>query len=246
MPDFCVILAAAGKSSRFDDPNHKKPFAMLNRKAVWLHSAERFLKRRDVKQLVIVIAPEEREDFLSKFGPNLAVLGIDVAIGGKERADSVQNALEQVFPTIEYVAIHDAARPCADSDLIERVFDAAVKNGAAIPVVPINSTVKRSADGKLVEKTVDRSKLYLAQTPQVFQRESICKLYSQRDGANVTDESQLAEINQVEVAMVQGSPLNIKITSKQDLVLAQACLAAMPTPRFDAPIHPFADDNLLR
>ncbi len=84
MANFSVILAAAGQSRRFKDPNFKKPFASLNRKAVWLYSADLFLKRPDVKQLIIVISQDEKEDFFAKFGPNLAVLGIEVVLGGKE------------------------------------------------------------------------------------------------------------------------------------------------------------------
>ena len=82
MASYSVILAAAGKSSRFQDPNFKKPFAPLRKKAIWLYSAELFLKRADVKQVIMVISPEDKEDFLTRFGPNLAVMGIDVALGG--------------------------------------------------------------------------------------------------------------------------------------------------------------------
>ncbi len=246
MPTFSVILAAAGSSTRFADPHYKKPFAMLNRKAVWLYSAELFLKRQDVKQIIMVIAPEDKDDFLSKFGPNLAVLGIDVVLGGRERSDSVENALAKVDDAADYVVIHDAARPCLDADLIERVFLAAGKSGAAIPAIPVNSTVKKSSDGQRVDSTVDRKGLFLAQTPQVFRRTLICDLYKKRNGTAVTDESQLAEINGVEVSLVEGSPLNIKITTKQDLAFASACLAAQPVTQFDAPIHPFHDDRLIR
>ena len=219
---------------------------MLNRKAVWLYSADLFLKRQDVQQVIIVIAPEDKEDFLSKFGPNLAVLGIDVVLGGKERADSVENALKKVDESADFVVVHDAARPCLDADLVERVFQAANQTGAAIPAIPVSSTVKKSNDGRVVDETVDRNGLYLAQTPQVFKRELICDLYSKRGEADVTDESQLAEINGVEVTLVEGSPLNIKITTTQDLIFATACLATRPVPKFDAPIHPFADDRLIR
>ena len=105
MPKYSVILAAAGRSSRFKDDHYKKPFANLNRKAVWLHSADRFLKRDDVKQLIIVISEADRESFNMKFGANLAVLGIDVVIGGEERRDSVRNALAKVDADSEFVAI---------------------------------------------------------------------------------------------------------------------------------------------
>lgn len=246
MAKFSVILAAAGKSQRFNDPNFKKPFASLNRKAVWLYSADLFLKRRDVKQLIIVISPDDKAEFYSKFGPNLAVLGIDVVLGGKERADSVDNALKKVDPTCDFVAIHDAARPCIDADLIEAVFQAAKQHNAVIPAIPVHSTLKRSNDGKLVGETVDRTNLYMAQTPQVFDRELLMNLYANRGDSQPTDEAQLAEQNGQAVAMVPGSPFNIKITTRADLRFAKACLEAMPTPKFDAPVHPFADDNLFR
>ncbi len=219
---------------------------MLNRKPVWLYSADLFLKRRDVKQVIIVISPEDKDEFLVKYGPNLAVLGVDVALGGAERADSVQNALTKVNPGIQYVAIHDAARPCINSDVIESVFQAALHNRAVVPVVPVTSTLKASADGKHIDRTVDRSNLYQAQTPQVFEHELLVSLYANRKGAQPTDEAQLAELQGHTVTMVPGSVLNIKITTRQDLAFARACLEAMPKPKFDAPIHPFADDNLFR
>jgi len=243
---FSVILAAAGKSSRFRDPNYKKPFAQLKRKAIWLYSAELFLKRSDVKQVVMVISQDDKEDFVSRFGPNLAVMGIDVAIGGEQRADSIQNGLKKVDQQSDFVAIHDAARPCIHADLIEDVFQAAIKHQAAIPAIPVNSTLKRSADGKQIDQTVERSDLYLAQTPQVFARDLIMDLYSNRGNFQPTDESQLAEKAGHKVAIVPGSPLNIKITTKADIRLANACLDSMPTTKFDAPIHPFADDGLWR
>ena len=84
MATFSVILAAAGKSSRFHDKHYKKPFAMLADRAVWLHSAEKFLNRDDVKQVILVISPEDREAFHSKFGANVAILGLEVVIGGTE------------------------------------------------------------------------------------------------------------------------------------------------------------------
>ena len=108
MATFSVIIAAAGKSSRFKDLHFKKPFAILNGKAVWLYSAELFLKRSDVKQVIVVLAKEDQEEFTAKFGANIAIHGIDIASGGSERSDSVQNALAKVRNDIDYVAIHDA------------------------------------------------------------------------------------------------------------------------------------------
>ena len=238
MPNYSVILAAAGRSSRFNDPNSKKPFVLLNEKPIWLYSAELFRARPDVKQLIVVISPDDEAFFRNQFESSISNLKVDVVLGGAERVDSVQNALKNVSPDCGFVAIHDAARPCIDAELIESVFSAAEKTGAVIPAVPVNSTIKKSVGGDTVDETVDRTGLYLAQTPQVYRRELINDLYSKRGTTNVTDESQLAEMHGVEVALVSGSPLNIKITTKQDLVMAKACLEAMSGVKFDAPIHP--------
>ena len=246
MASFSVILAAAGRSSRFNDPNYKKPFAVLKGKPVWLYSVELFQKRSDVKQIILVISPDDKEDFFAKFGANIAVMGIDLVLGGSERADSVENGLAKVDPSCDFVAIHDAARPCINADLVESVFSTAKEKGAAIPAVPVNSTLKRSSGGDIIDETVDRTNLYAAQTPQAFNRKLIQELYENRNGAQPTDEAQLLELNNHPVTLVPGSPFNIKITTQEDLRFAKACLAAMPAAKFDAPIHPFADDNLFR
>ncbi len=246
MATFSVILAAAGKSSRFKDDHYKKPFAILNRKAVWLHSADRFLKREDVKQVIIVIAAADKETFMSKFGANLAVLGIDVVIGGVERRDSVQNGLAKVDNSSNFIAIHDAARPCVSDDHIDSVFSAAKKSKAAILATPVTSTLKRSENGKTITATQERSGLWHAQTPQVFEKQLLLDAYRKCGNNKTTDDAQVVEEFGHPVSIVCGSPFNIKITTKQDLSFAAACLEAMPKPKFDAPIHPFADDNLWR
>ena len=172
------------------------------------------------------------------------MLCVDVVIGGDQRADSVELALSKVDPDCEFVAIHDAARPCIDRELVESVFSKVKTTRAVIPAVPVHSTIKRSNDGIQVDETVDRSNLYLAQTPQAYDRELLQSWYANRGEQQPTDESQLAEANGKRVALVAGSPLNIKITTRQDLEFAKACLAVSQTPKFDAPINPL--DNLLR
>lgn len=250
MSNFSVILAAAGQSTRFKDPYYKKPFAILNSKAIWLHSADLFLKRADVRQVILVISPDEREHFMSTFGANIAVLGIDVVDGGEQRADSVANALEKVDAESEFVAIHDAARPCIDVLLVDRVFHDVAKHGAVIPAVPVTSTIKRSADGKTIDETVDRSSLYLAQTPQAYSVVKIKDWYARRGDFQPTDESQLAEHLGETVHLVEGSALNIKITTKKDMAFAKAAMHALPKAKlddavqFDAPPNPFKDDSI--
>lgn len=246
MPKFAVILPAAGKSRRFKDAHYRKPFAPLANRAVWLHSAERFLNRNDVVQLILIISPEDRDDFFFKFGSNVAILGIDVVEGGKERADSVEAALKKIKPEADFVCIHDAARPCLADEWIDRVFEAAQKTGAALFAIPVAGTLKRVGENHRITETVSREGLWEAQTPQVFRRELIEQAYAQRGGFNATDDAQLVERLGKPVTVVPGSPVNLKITTKEDQRLAEQALKALPKPKFDGPIHPFAADDMWR
>jgi len=246
MPTFGVILAAAGQSSRFQDANYKKPFAPLAGRAVWLHSAEKFLERSDVKQVVIVVAPEDREAFVEKFGANLAFMGVTLAEGGAERADSVRNGLAKLSPDIDMVAIHDAARPCIASAWIDRVFETGARTGAAILATPVVGTLKRVGPDSLITETVDRTGLWEAQTPQVFSRDILTKAFATRTNGQPTDEAQLVESIGQKVTVVPGSPINLKITSREDLRLAEQALKALPKPKLSGPSHPFANDDMWR
>src|SRR5205814_5475760 len=147
------------------------PFALLDGRPVWMHAADRFANRKDVIQSLIVIAPEDREHFAEKFGGNAALLGIEIVEGGNERHDSVARALERVKPEVEFIAVHDAARPCIVEAWIDAVFAAAVKTGAAILASPVNGTLKRAAADQTVVETVTRDNLWEAQTPQVFRKQ---------------------------------------------------------------------------
>lgn len=242
---FAVIIAAAGQSSRFKDKHYKKPFAQLDNRPVWLYSAEAFFARDDVKQVIVVIASEDNEEFYQKFGANVAILGIDVVHGGATRADSVQNALEVVKPEMDYVAVHDAARPCIAGEWIEQVFAAARQNGAAILAVPITATLKRVEKGQ-IKKTVSRENLWAAQTPQVFQRKLLLDAYSKRGDLQPTDDAQLLEQLGHPVSVVACSEMNVKITTKDDLKLARQLLKVLPKSKLKGPTNPFADGDMWR
>jgi 2-C-methyl-D-erythritol 4-phosphate cytidylyltransferase len=243
---FSVILAAAGKSRRFHDKHYKKPFAPLADRAVWLHSAEKFLNRDDVKQLILIISSEDHEAFHAKFAANVGILGIEVVHGGQERCDSIANALEHVKPDVDFVAVHDAARPCLANEWIDSVFAAAEKSGAAILAIPVAGTLKRVGQDQLVEETIPRSGLWEAQTPQVFRRQLLLDAYAQRGGTSATDDAELVEQSGHPVQIVPGSPINMKITAREDLRLAAQALKALPKPKLPGPAHPFADDDLWR
>ena len=246
VPSYAVILPAAGKSSRFHDKHYKKPFAVLANRAVWLHTAERFLNRNDVKQVIVVIAPGDQEAFQEKFGANVAILGIETVLGGKQRSDSVANALARVKPDIDFVAVHDAARPCIVDEWISKIFAEAEKSEAAIFAVPVAGTLKHVETNGQIKTTVARENLWEAQTPQVFRRQLIMEAYAQRGNFLATDDAQLIERLGHKVTVVQGSPMNFKITTKEDLRLAEQTLKALPKPKLQGPGHPFADDDMWR
>ena len=246
MTKFAVILPAAGRSSRFKDKHYKKAFVPLAGRAVWLHSAEKFLGRDDVVQLIVAIAPEDREGFDFKFSSNVAILGIEVVAGGAERADSVCAALARVKTEADFVCVHDAARPCLADAWIDKIFSAAEETGAAIFAVPLGGTIKRvGADGK-IQETVDRQHLWEAQTPQVFRRQLLLDAYAKRGDFQATDEAQLVERIGHAVTVVPGSPINLKITTKEDQRLAEQALRALPKPKLKGPLHPFAGDDMWR
>ena len=123
---------------------------------------------------------------------------------------------------------------------------AAVKSGAAILAAPLTGTVKRAAGDQTIAETVARENLWEAQTPQVFQKQVLIDAYARRGAEPATDDAQLVERLGRKVTIVPCSPMNVKITTKEDLRIASALLKALPRPKLQGPGHPFADDDLWR
>jgi 2-C-methyl-D-erythritol 4-phosphate cytidylyltransferase len=219
--DTAVILAAAGKSSRFGQPFIKKVFATLAGKPVWQHSATLFTGHASVKQVLLVIHPDDREMVRSKYAATIAMMGIEMVLGGEERWQSVENALAKVREDVEYIAVHDAARPLLTIEDFDRVLEAARTHGAAILGDPIHGTVKRAGCDGWIEQTVPRDGLFQAQTPQVFRRDWLVESYAERKEHQPTDDSILVEAIGERVKIVTGSRLNIKITTAEDLRWAE-------------------------
>ena len=229
MKEFAVILAAAGKSSRFGDPFKKKVFANIGVKPLWMYAAEAFSRRPDVGQCILVIGPDDKELFNEKYAGNAAMLGIETVIGGAERAQSVLHGLREVRADIPYVAIHDAARPCVADAWIDAVFKTAQQTGAAILATPCYSTLKRVDPTRTIVATVPRQSLWLAQTPQVFRTQILRDAYQAHpDPSSATDEASIVEAFGQAVSVVEGSPLNIKVTTQADLKFAEQALKVLP------------------
>ncbi len=233
MPRVAVILPAAGQSSRFGGPQ-KKPFVTLDGRAVWQRAAELFWTRPDVVRTLVVVSPDDREEFLSRFAGVVAFANAEVVTGGAERFESVANALARVPDDADLVAVHDAVRPLTPAPLIDAVFAAAAEHGAAMLAVPVADTLKRvDPDTNRIAGTVPRAGLWQAQTPQVFRRDWLVAAYAKRSeyGSAITDDAQLVEAAGHAVVVVPGSPANFKVTTRDDLLLADAVVkhrAAVP------------------
>jgi 2-C-methyl-D-erythritol 4-phosphate cytidylyltransferase len=242
MAKVAVIVVAAGKGERFGG-KEKKIFAKIDGRAVFLRSVEHFINRDDVCQTILVIASEDEEQMREKYAANLGFMGVQVAIGGPTRADSVANGLAVVREDAEYVAIHDAARPCVSTAMIDAVFEESAKTGAAILAAPLRGTIKQVSDAHIVDATLPREGLWEAQTPQVFKREILVDAYARRGEfqGSLTDDAQLVEFVGHPVSVVESDFSNLKITTRGDLTLAGPVIKARPKSMPKGPMGPFQE-----
>lgn len=236
-----VIICAAGSSSRFGGKK-KKIFVEVDRKAAFLRSVELFTDHKDVKQIIVAIAPEDEEMVKLRWGANLQFFGVKLCHGGAERFETVKKALELVKAEVNLIAVHDAARCCVKSEWIDQCFDAAQRDSAAILACPVVATLKKVRDGKIVE-TVDRTGLFEAQTPQVFSAELLREAYSnleELDEKLISDDAQLVEAMGKTVTIVETDSSNIKITTQADVPMAQAILKTRK-PKPTGPVGPYVE-----
>lgn len=229
MASFAVILPAAGRSTRFGED---KLAATLAGKPVLQHAVAAFLSRDDVAQVILAAGDfDALREILTRPPMGESVLAhpkLEICPGGTCRALSVRNAVKLVPADIEWVAIHDAARPLVSAELIDRTFAAAMKYGAAVPALAVQLTVKQ-AQGPLpaqVIRTLPRHELWAMQTPQVMRRRDLLDAF---EGCpipmeQVTDDVQLIELAGKLVWLVAGQEQNLKITSPADLQLAELFL----------------------
>ena len=223
--NIAVIICAAGAGSRFGG-KRKKPFVDVAGRAAFLRSVELFTDHKDVKQVLLAISKDDQELVEVKWGANLKFFGIKTYLGGDERFDTVAKGLELIKDDIDLVAIHDAVRCCVTQGWIDACFKAAAQTGAAMLASRVVATIKKVQDSNIVE-TIDRTALYEAQTPQVFETELLRRAYANLknlDADNISDDSQLVEILGEKVAIVETDSSNIKITRPGDVAIAEAII----------------------
>jgi len=227
-----VIVPAAGMGTRMGRNSaekmgtSRKQFMLLEGSPIMLHTVRKFAASGRVREIVVAVRPEDVDwagDMLAReFSKGL----VRVTEGGNSRQQSVENALAVLEPDTDLVAVHDAVRPFVDLETIHKVLDEAAETGAAIVgVVPVDTVkqVSRSTGRARVRSTLQRDRLVLAQTPQVFRYDLLVRAFrsAREDGFVGTDEASLVERLDVEVSVVLGSDRNIKITKPGDMDLAR-------------------------
>jgi len=238
-----VIIPAAGLGTRMASaaaaktrkPVTSKQFAELSGTPILVHTMRKFAENPEVSDIYVALRANEMEGFrarLEKEAPDIFRKNVRIVEGGEHRQQSVEHALAALSAAPgDLVLVHDAVRPFVTQEIIHDVIQAAAKYGAAIAGVPAVDTVKqveRTAEGALITATVPRERVVMAQTPQGFRYEVLKKAFDEAaaDGFLGTDEASLVERSGHEVAVVMGSPRNIKITTPADLELAEFYLKA--------------------
>jgi 2-C-methyl-D-erythritol 4-phosphate cytidylyltransferase len=219
-----AIIVAAGSGTRFggDVP---KQFVEILGKPLLIHTLQRFENCLSVDEIILVLAAEYIESHLSRTKLRKISKLNKCLVGGATRAESVFNGLSSVVGNPDdIVVVHDGARPLVTSDEISKTIESAKKNGAACLVGSVNDTIKRVSEGKIAE-TIDRENLRRALTPQCFQLEILKRAFENADlSKKATDECFLVEKLGQKIAFVDGSARNIKITTEDDLKIAEMFL----------------------
>ncbi|HYV09722.1 MAG TPA: 2-C-methyl-D-erythritol 4-phosphate cytidylyltransferase [Pyrinomonadaceae bacterium] len=220
-----AIIAAAGSGTRMAS-DRPKQFLQLAGTPVIIHTLKVFEQCESINEVILVLPAAESAGFLSLAGRHGLRKMARVVPGGVTRADSVKRGLMAIrAATAEIVAVHDGVRPFVTAEEIDAVVTAAQTDGAAILVAPVTDTIKQVSDRRIVQ-TLDRGELRRALTPQCFRYELLRDAYQATDvtDPSVTDESVLVEKLGIPVSIVEGSSRNIKITTAEDLAIAEAIL----------------------
>jgi 2-C-methyl-D-erythritol 4-phosphate cytidylyltransferase len=225
-----AIITAAGSGKRFGEGGGggiPKQFAPLNGEPLLAHSIRSFSGCDSIGEIVVVVPPDwldfVKNEIVDKFKFEKVS---KLTPGGEERQHSVENGFRSLTDKPDIVLVHDGVRPFVTTETIETVITEAAESGAAICAVQATDTVKQSSPGRYIENTLQRDSIWLAQTPQGFKYEILDEAFrcAMEDGYIGTDESILVERIGVKVKLVQGSRYNIKITTKDDIILGELLL----------------------
>ena len=212
-----AVIVAAGSSRRMGGVN--KVFALLGGKPILARAIDAFQRCNSIDQIVVVLSKQNLERCRRLVAEQGWSKVTDVCAGGRHRQDSVVAGLGRLSHC-HWVVIHDGARPLLTEDLIHRGLTEVQETGAAAAAVPVTDTIKVAGDDRLVQQTPPRHNLWAVQTPQVFRFDIIAEAYHQAK-QEVTDDATLVEQLGYRVKLYMGAYDNIKITTPDDLILAE-------------------------
>ncbi|MDP7008314.1 MAG: 2-C-methyl-D-erythritol 4-phosphate cytidylyltransferase [Phycisphaerales bacterium] len=249
-----VLIPAAGLSTRFGSKD--KLNADLGGRPLLMRTVEFFTKRDEITQIIVAGPSTSFDSFKDRFAAALSFHGVTIVQGGEHRWESVQNALAEVDPTVDRIAIHDAARPALSNALFDTLLAASAQVDAVAPACALTGTIKRASlnetpleeeediadaifgeTGKAkihtheIIETVDRSGLWEVQTPQLFETSLLIRAYQSPITINPTDDAQVVELHGEVVHLVEGESRNIKVTTQSDLHLVRAILGIKDAPK---------------
>ena len=221
-----AIIVSAGKGQRFME-GRKKQYFSLGGKPILAHTLDQFDTCPLIRSILLVVGQEDQDYCLKEIIEKFKYRKISQVIpGGKRRQDYVKNGLDGLAAHSEVIVIHDGVRPFVTKEMIEDSIRSAIRFGAAIIAMPVKDTIKMTQPDGTVLKTLDRESLYQAQTPQTFQAPLIREAYlkATEDAFVGTDDASLVERLGKKVHILPGSYTNIKITTPEDLMLAELIL----------------------
>jgi 2-C-methyl-D-erythritol 4-phosphate cytidylyltransferase len=218
----CAIIAAAGHGDRIASPIPKQ-FLEIENKPIVVHTLEKFCQCELIDRIIIVVPKDWYRHIVENIIEKYSILKINkIVIGGATRQESVYRAIEAVSEDIVTVVIHDAVRPFVTLNLLRKVIKKGKETGAAVLAVPAHESIKK-VSGKQIKYSIKRDSIWLVQTPQVFKKDLILNAYQQAFFNCITaaDDSELVEYLGYPIDVVEGSRTNIKITTQEDLDLAE-------------------------
>lgn len=215
-----AIIVAGGKGTRMGSETPKQ-FIPVHGIPILVHTIRAFLAADQYTQIILVL-PEDQLDRWRDIALEYQLTDLKVTVGGAMRFESVKNGLQLITEKEGLVAIHDAVRPCIEPAVINRSYEVAKEVGSAIVCVPSKDSLRKKSQGMTV--SVDRSDYYLVQTPQVFAIDLLKVAYQKASGNHFTDDASVVEHSGHQVSLVEGDYRNIKITTPEDLLIAEAYL----------------------
>ena len=221
-----AIVVAAGKGKRMG-ANYNKQFIQLREKPILAYTLEALHRNILINEIILVVGEAEvdfcLENIIDKYGLEKVT---KVIAGGAERQDSVYRGLSEIGSEVDIVLVQDGARPFITDAMIKESIEVAAEAGAVIVAVPVKDTIKLVDENMQVVETLDRSRIVSVQTPQTFKRELLLAAYEElkKTKLQVTDDASVVEAMGIGVKSIMGSYDNIKITTPEDLIIAEEIL----------------------